>query len=491
MRHALGLGLWLAVGLAGVAFAQGRFVYVNEQNDFSATRVFAFSVGADGALSAVPGSPFSGGGRGTMIGLTGANRIAVSTARNLLFAANEASADVSVFRIDPATGALALVAGSPFAAGFGASAGTSLAASNDGRFLFVTRLQAGAVSVFSVGRSGALAEVARQTFPFEFRPIHTAVTPDGRFFVASSIADHELLVFHIGADGHLTPVDGGLLAPVADAEPSGFSIGCSGDRLFVTLLASGTAIDSVDLGADGALARSAGSPFRGDDTHRTLVSVLARDDGFLYVLNSESNTIAGFAVGDGGVFTPVPGSPFASEGTFTYALATDASGTMLFATTQAPYTVVAYRIDETGALIRVPGSPVALDVVGSPNALATYPAPGCSAVTPAVTVCLVDDASGDAFSEVVDSASPRYGEWTYRVAATGAVLTGTADSVRFVAGKSLVSADADYSAENPSYSMTVQVKFGANRATVTVKRRHERERHRLADTDLRDDPGCP
>src|SRR5882757_4983912 len=98
--------------------AQSTFVYTN--NDRTANTVSAFSIAGNGALTEILDSPFPTAGVGAEdIGSFGPNRIAVSPVGNFLFAANSISNDVSVFSINPATGGLTLVPGSPFPTGEG------------------------------------------------------------------------------------------------------------------------------------------------------------------------------------------------------------------------------------------------------------------------------------------------------------------------------------------------------------------------------------
>jgi 6-phosphogluconolactonase (cycloisomerase 2 family) len=108
--------LFLIVLCAVSVLAQGTFVYTN--NDIAGPNsVSGFSAAADGALTAVPGSPFATGGTGAGGGFFASNRITTAIAKNFLYAANSGSNDVSGFSIDPATGVLSAVPGSPFATG--------------------------------------------------------------------------------------------------------------------------------------------------------------------------------------------------------------------------------------------------------------------------------------------------------------------------------------------------------------------------------------
>ena len=88
----------------------GRFVYVANSGDTSlAAGVSGFQVGADGALVAMPGSPYA----------SGMNPIgfAIDETSRYAYAANQASGNVTAYTVDASTGALSVIAGSPFATG--------------------------------------------------------------------------------------------------------------------------------------------------------------------------------------------------------------------------------------------------------------------------------------------------------------------------------------------------------------------------------------
>ncbi len=101
------------------------------------------------------------------------------------------------------------------------------------------------------------------------------------------------------------------------------------------------------------------------------------------------------------------------------------------------------------------------------------------------SVCFQDDASGDTFSEVVDSASPLYGFWQYRTAA-GVVYSATADYTRYIARRSLIS----WNRRNPAYVMNCTANFGSGTATVTLTVRATNRRYTLRDLDTTNNPAC-
>jgi 6-phosphogluconolactonase (cycloisomerase 2 family) len=89
----------------------GKFVYVADTADAT---ISAFALdSASGALSVVAGSPFPSGGHGTINGPAG---IAADAAGKYIYVCN-ASNDISVFTFNSQTGALTALAGSPFASG--------------------------------------------------------------------------------------------------------------------------------------------------------------------------------------------------------------------------------------------------------------------------------------------------------------------------------------------------------------------------------------
>jgi 6-phosphogluconolactonase len=87
----------------------GKFVYIPNTGDAT---ISAFTLDASGGLTPI-GLPVPSGGNGTINGPQG---IAVDSAGRFVFVCN-ASNDISVFSINPTSGALTAVSGSPFSAG--------------------------------------------------------------------------------------------------------------------------------------------------------------------------------------------------------------------------------------------------------------------------------------------------------------------------------------------------------------------------------------
>jgi hypothetical protein len=101
-------------------------------------------------------------------------------------------------------------------------------------------------------------------------------------------------------------------------------------------------------------------------------------------------------------------------------------------------------------------------------------------------VCVVDDFSGDTFSQVVDKASPLYGFWRYRVAAKGLLLCGTSNSIVYTPGRQLISSTNN----SPVVFESCNLNFATNAGTVTVKDITTNTTYTLRDRNLANDPPC-
>jgi 6-phosphogluconolactonase len=146
----------------------------------------------------------------------------VLTANNHVSDPEVAADGVSVSAIDPVTGALALVPGSPFAAGYDA---VSVAVDPTGKFVYVLNAEnyPGSISAFSIdSMTGALTPVAGVTAEAGANPINITVDPRGAFVYVA--CPDGVWAFAIdGATGALSPVAGNQFAPGV-ASPVAFAI---------------------------------------------------------------------------------------------------------------------------------------------------------------------------------------------------------------------------------------------------------------------------
>jgi 6-phosphogluconolactonase len=115
--------------------------------------------------------------------------------------------------------------------------------------------------------------------------------------------------------------------------------------------------------ADGSLTPVPGSPFATGGSGSFApnvggISVLAVEQ-FLYATNDTTNTVAAFAINADGTLTPVPGSPFPTLGTTPNGLAASNDETLLFVTNLSSNDVSVFDIESNGALT-LAGSPLAV-----------------------------------------------------------------------------------------------------------------------------------
>jgi 6-phosphogluconolactonase (cycloisomerase 2 family) len=356
--------------------AQGSFVYTN--NDRTPNTVSGFSAAADGVLSPVPGSPFTTGGNGAGGGSFSSTRITAAVVKNFLFAGNSGSDNVSAFSIDPVTGVLTPVPGSPFVTGgIADGSGMSLTATPDDKFLIVANGASMNITVFSVGANGALSPVAGS--PFASGAVgalaSAKVTSDGRFLAVSS-APGSISMFHISATGALTPVPG---PPTLDTGAAGIDCNCASTQLFAALSgAPNSRVDVFDIGLTGTLSRIVGSPFNGPGDNSN-VAVLSPDDSKLFVSAQGSNSVTVFSVASGGALSVVAGSPFPVAGAISPSgMATNQAGTLLY-TAALNNLINGFSIGATGALTSVTGSPFSNGFPGDTGllSLAVFPAKNC------------------------------------------------------------------------------------------------------------------
>ena len=381
------VGAFCTVCLLG----QGTFVYTNndDQAPPNSNSVSALSVGADGALSPIVGSPFATGGTGLGGGIFAANRITTAIVKDFLYVANGGSNNVSAFSINPATGVLTPVAGSPFATGGSTDGwGFSLATTPDGSFLIAANGGSVNLTVFSIAANGALSPVPGSPFPAGpgGTLVGIKVTPDGKFLAVARQQVNTVSMFSISGLGGLTPVPGSPFPAGGTGAAAGVDCKCSSNQLFIGQFALfNTSVSVQNIALNGALSPVSGSPFTGPGSNSEVV-VLNPDDSKLFVSNQNSNTVVAFSVDATGALTLVPGSPFPAPAPVNPSgMATNQAGTFLYVAERFNE-INGFSIAPSGALTSVPGSPFSngLPWRGSSLSLAVFPPKSCC-LAPVIT----------------------------------------------------------------------------------------------------------
>ncbi|HXJ93989.1 MAG TPA: choice-of-anchor D domain-containing protein [Terriglobia bacterium] len=442
MKHSkLVAGFLLTFALSGSAslWAQSTFVYSND-NATGTNTVSSFSVGSNGALTML-GVPVSTGGVGTGGGLFVATRILASPLGSFLYVANGGSGNVSVFSIDPGTGNLTPVTGSPFATATppGSPQDLLLAVTPDNKFLFAAEVTQKQITVFSIASNGALTIVDTPVSVL-FNPAGMKVTPDGKFLAvaltdlsAGSAAD-EIAMFSIGSGGALTAVSGSPFSTAPDG-PVNVDFNCGATTLFgFEENSSQSQVGVFDIAADGSLSQISGSPFLFSSGEGSDGGVLSPDGQTLFVSNQLSGTVTSLTVASSGALSLVAGSPFAAgvgsctlsgTGSCPAGLAMNSAGTFLFASSISPETA-AFSAAADGVLAAVMGSPFSTTQAGSfANSLAVSPPQTCGAtanLNPA-SVAFGDQPLGStSATQTVTLTNPNP---VYALTLTSITLTGT------------------------------------------------------------------
>jgi 6-phosphogluconolactonase (cycloisomerase 2 family) len=268
--------------------------------------------------------------------------------------------EITALNLDPTTGALTPVAGSPFPTNSQNPFATAIDPA--GHFLFVANVNGANVTVFSIdATTGALTEVKGSPFQTGGGPDALAVSPNGNFVYVADSFDKTISAFAINSTtGNLSAVAG-----------SPFSNGASG-ALGLTIDPSGAHLYAMDHDTNevvifgvnsstGALTLEQTVRSRGAAISMAIVSgknpatYLPKS---VYVSNAISNNISAYSITQSsGALTPIAGSPFAT-GPFPWAIASDAAGRFLFTGNEGNLTVSAFTVNATtGSLTPAPGSP--------------------------------------------------------------------------------------------------------------------------------------
>jgi 6-phosphogluconolactonase (cycloisomerase 2 family) len=359
------------------AFAQNNFVYTND--NFSPNTVSIFQVSpSDGTLKLIPASPSFTGGNGGGRDVNAENiTTATQGTKNFLYAANNGSSTISAFTIDPGTGNLTAVPGSPFAAGPASSGSTiSLNASPNGRFLFEVDESSTFIRTFNIAANGALVEAAGSPFDSGAFPEGLKVTANGKFLSVGLKTMDAVGVYAIDANGGLTPVFGSPF--LTNGAATAVDSNCASNRVFVASAASDL-VDAFIMAADGSLTPVAGSPFPSGGTSTINALTLTPSNQNLLTSDVFNSAVSSLAVEQDGSLQPVPGSPFAATD-WVGSIATTRSGKFVYTSLFAQAAVDGWHILDDGSLRPVPGRPFRTGQGGSGvQALTTFPAPSCLA----------------------------------------------------------------------------------------------------------------
>ena len=168
----------------------GKYVYVPNANSNS---VSAYAV-VNGGLQPVVGSPF-------LIG-NGPLAIAIDPAEHFVYITNVSDSTISVLSIDPTTGALTNIVGSPFTVmqinNTGAATGSiSIAVHPSGTLLYIANQVSGNITYYSVASDGTPTEMTNSPYGSGIGTSYVVADPSGNFLFVVNQAKRTITVYYI------------------------------------------------------------------------------------------------------------------------------------------------------------------------------------------------------------------------------------------------------------------------------------------------------
>jgi 6-phosphogluconolactonase (cycloisomerase 2 family) len=203
----------------------GDVLFNSTGSKLAATRVGtslidSFTVGADGRLTAAPGSPFPAEGLGPFgseFRPTNPRQLFVSNAHN----AGAGSGTVSAFR-DAANGTLTSIGSSPFADNQTAPCWVEI--SHGGRFLFTVNTASGTISRYAIGSGGTLTLLGSTPVRGTgVGAVDARLSPDGHFLYLDESTTGSVAAFAVRG-GNLTELARSPAPLPAGATPAGIVV---------------------------------------------------------------------------------------------------------------------------------------------------------------------------------------------------------------------------------------------------------------------------
>lgn len=307
--------------------------------------IFAVDVAASGTVQLAVVNPTPGGGTSGSLDFS-----VESVVPHFVYAADPFQDRISILSANPSTGALQFTNAVPAGAG-----PYAIAVDRSAEFAFVPNYWSHNISVYRVDpTTGQLAEIPGSPLPGGQGPSWVVLDPSDRFVFIPNDGTNDISVYQIDRQtGQLTEVPGSPFP--AHVTPWWVAVDPLGRFLFTTNFNSAdVSVHSIDS-ATGSLTEVPGSPFpAGSYPYPVAVAPTGR---YVYIGGNEG--IQAYQIEDStGALTPVPGSPFAPVAGYVESLAVDPSGRFLLATLLDPTQVLLFSIDpSTGALSLASGVP--------------------------------------------------------------------------------------------------------------------------------------
>ncbi len=366
--------LW---GLAAAAPAHASYLYALG-NSTGSNFLYGFHVEADGSLTALPGFPVHNRGSGVSGYFNRTLALREGPGGATLFALNLGSDSLAAYAVDPLDGSVSHLSYSPLSLDAG-SDWTAVAASPDGRFLFLARegSDGNFVVVLSTADATTAPTVVESHSVEPARPGDLVLDAAGDHVYAGGRARPYLASLGLEPDGSLSDLTG---SPVDTGISSHGAYAVAGEHLILARYGGGGGLYALPLTAGAPGPPPYLGPFPTDPpAATTALEFLAPD---LLVANSrEQDALVMFRV----AWQPtlqiaeLPSSPYPTGGEFPDALAVARPEALVFAGNSDTRNISSFRLDPTaGTLTLLAVQPV--------NAVASAKIGGLVVYAPRVSV---------------------------------------------------------------------------------------------------------
>ena len=343
----LGSILLIALSARGASAAAGGFVYAMNQVNGASNQIFGFRISATGTLTLLSGFPVASGG----LGGAGSFSEHIHYKGGLLFVVNEGSASLSVFSVDPATGALTARPYSPIALSGDLAC---VAASPPGNTVVVGS-NAGLWGLVITPSTATIAAGSPAPTPGA-SPYSCGFSRDGLYAYTGGNVGSVIAGFSVNpSTGVLTPLSGSPYDTTA-GNPVGYATDSAG-RFFTSNFGDGV---RAFTSSSGVLSPVAGNPFT-SGLSGGVQGVLHPSENFYMVADRSASRVGVYQIagsGSGTTLTAVAGSPFVTGGTFSDAVTVNGTGTLVVAANGISRNLTVFQMNtSTGFLTSLGAQP--------------------------------------------------------------------------------------------------------------------------------------
>ena len=327
-----------------------------------------------------------------------------------------------------ADGALTAIPGSPFPAGGGGS-GAGLASqgalqlSADGRYLLAVDAASNQVSVLRFGFNGVPQLVGAPVSSNGEDPVSIAVSGNLVYVANAGAREPNVTGFRLGWNGVLYPLPDSTVALPAGSGPDDVLFDPTGQKLVVPLVNTST-IESFRVGWDGRLVAAPGSPFAAQGPGPFGSEFRPTDPSQLFVSNAHggegNGTVSAFDVSRSGELTSIGASPFADLQTAPCWIEISHDGRFLFAVDTGSGEISSYAIDPDGSLVLLGSIPFGSAGAGAVDARLSPDGRTLLVNGSKANVIASFAVSGGSLTELIGSPAPL----PAGAAASGLVVTG-------------------------------------------------------------------